>query len=155
MNSHKVSVLASSCSFNVLNDYPRVQSGNFIIRRVNVLQKKLNWISKSYIVAANTHSFHWLIYLIEFYAVSTIFQPCNGHSDEIPNKKVYYSSKLWYYGTSIFYWKIGSMENKYITTEKTMVLWTKLMALSRKLFNFDLLRKKNMVNYLKLWNFDW
>ena len=34
------------------------------------------------------------------------------------------------------------MENKYITTEKTMVLWTKLMALSRKLFNFDLLREK-------------
>ena len=64
MNNHKVSVLASSCSFRVLNDYPRVQSGNFIIRRVNALQKYQTKLNIQIIYCCSENTFTSLIDLL-------------------------------------------------------------------------------------------
>ena len=39
---------------------------------------------------------------------------------------VYYTSKLWYYGTLIYYGKLWYYGQTYGTMDKTMVLWKKL-----------------------------
>ena len=59
---------------------------------------------------------------------------------------VYYTSKLWYYGTLDYYGKLWYYGQNYGTINKTMALYWEL-------WNFDL-RRKNMVDYQKLRNFD-
>ena len=63
---------------------------------------------------------------------------------------VYYSSKLWYYGTLILLWEKILFYTKHYDT---LIYNGKTMVLYGKLWNFDL-QKKTMVLYQKLWNFD-
>ena len=62
----------------------------------------------------------------------------------------YSRSKLWYYGTLMYYGKLWYYEKYYGIMENTMVLWKKTTVQYRKLWNFDLRRKRKMVENQKL-----